>query len=80
MNDNQLKELPKLNPNTTVFGMNKQKITSVTILDKEYDIKTTTILNLSFGMNLKELPVEIYQLTNLTKLYLSNNQLERITS
>ena len=58
LHNNELKELPTLSSNVQVYGIDNQTKTSVTILGKEYDIETTTKLNLSFE-NLKELPAEI---------------------
>jgi Leucine-rich repeat (LRR) protein len=77
LHNNELKELPKLPKGCKVYGMNKQKITSVIILGKEYDIETTTELNLSFKQ-LKELPKEIGKLINLQNLYIYNNQLKEL--
>ena len=66
-------------PTEPVYG----SMGSVTSLGEEYDIATTIYLNL-FGRDitdeqLKEIAPEIAKLTNLTELYLGDNQISDIT-
>ena len=50
---------------------------SITILGRNYDIKTTTKLDLS-NKNLSSIPAEIGNLVNLKKLTLYKNKLSRL--
>ena len=50
---------------------------SVTILNKNYDIKTTKVLDFS-NCSLTDIPAEIGNLTNLQYLYLENNSLTNL--
>jgi Leucine-rich repeat (LRR) protein len=50
---------------------------NITILGINYDIKTTTQIDLSSN-KLTELPKEIEKLTSLTYLYLHNNKLTEL--